>query len=53
MIFDKFANLKCKYGNRDFQYRGHYVDIVEKNIAEYIRIQIESDIVDDQMELKE
>ena len=31
MIFDKFANLKYKYGNRHFWCRGYYVDTVGKN----------------------
>lgn len=56
MIFDKFANLKYRYGNRHFWCRGYYVDTVgknEKKIAEYIRTQLQSDIVDDQMMLKE
>ena len=56
MIFDKFANLKYRYGNRHFWCRGYYVDTVgknEKKIAEYIRTQLQSDIVDDQMTLKE
>ena len=30
MIFDKFANLKYKYGNRHFWCRGYYVDTVGK-----------------------
>ena len=44
MIFDKFANLKYRYGNRCFWCRGYYVDSVEKNekkIAEYIRTQLQ------------
>lgn len=56
MIFDKFANLKYRYGNRHFWCRGYYVDTVgknEKKIAEYIRTQLQDDIVDDQMRLKE
>ncbi len=56
MIFDKFANLKYRYGNRHFWCRGYYVDTVgknEKKIAEYIRTQLQDDIVDDQMTLKE
>ena len=28
MIFEKFANLKYKYGNRHFWCRGYYVDTV-------------------------
>ena len=56
MIFDKFANLKYKYGNRHFWARGYYVDTVGKNknaIAEYIRNQIQEDRQSDQITLKE
>ena len=28
MIFDRFANLKYRYGNREFWCRGYYVDTV-------------------------
>ena len=41
MIFDRFANLKYKYGNRHFWCRGYYIDTVgrnEKAIREYVRI---------------
>ena len=31
MIFDRYANLKYKYGNRHFWARGHFVDTVGKN----------------------
>ena len=31
MIFDRYANLKCKYGNRHFWARGHFVDTVGRN----------------------
>lgn len=40
MIFDQHANLKYKYGNRKFWYRGYYVDTVGRNrkiIQEYIK----------------
>ena len=30
-IFDRYANLKYKYGNRHFWCRGYYVDAVGKN----------------------
>ena len=30
MIFERHANLKCKYGNRHFWCRGYYVDTVGK-----------------------
>ena len=31
MIFDRYANLKCKYGNRHFWARGHFGDTVGRN----------------------
>ena len=56
MIFDRHANLKYKYGNRHFWCRGYYVDTVGRNkkaIEEYIRTQLQEDIVSDQISLKE
>lgn len=56
MIFDRHANLKYKYGNRQFWCRGYYVDTVGRNkevIAKYIREQLQDDIVADQLCLKE
>ena len=56
MIFDKFANLKYKYGNRHFWCRGYFVTTVGKNqkkIEEYIRTQLQSDIAEDQISMKE
>ena len=56
MIFDRHANLKYKYGNRHFWARGYYVDTVGRNkkaIEEYIRNQLQEDIADDQISLKE
>lgn len=56
MIFDRHANLKYKYGNRHFWCRGYYVDTVGKNakkIEEYIRNQLQDDIANDQISLKE
>lgn len=56
MIFDRNANLKYKYGNRKFWCTGYYVDTVGRNkkaIAEYIRNQLQEDIAEDQMTLKE
>ena len=56
MIFDQHANLKYKYGNRDFWCRGYYVDTVgrnEKVIQEYIKRQLEEDQRIDQMSLIE
>ena len=56
MIFDRHANLKYKYGNRKFWYRGYYVDTVGKNakkIEEYIKNQLQDDVAYDQLTLKE
>ena len=56
MNFDRHANLKYKYGNRHFWCRGYYVDTVgknEKKIAEYIQNQLQEDIAEDQLSLKE
>ena len=50
------ANLKYKYGNRHFWCRGYYVDTVgkyETAIKEYIRNQLQEDIANDQISLKE
>ena len=55
MIFDKHANLKYKYGNRHFWCRG-YVDSVGKYegaIKEYIRTQLQEDMMMDTLEVKE
>ena len=56
MIFDRHANLKYKYGSRNFWCRGYYVDTGGRNkkvIAEYIRAQLEEDYTLDQMSIKE
>ena len=56
MIFEKYANMKYKYGNRHFWCRGYYVDTVGRNkkqIQEYIRNQLQEDVANDQMSLKE
>ena len=56
MIFEKYANLKYKYGNRNFWCRGYYVDTVGRNkkaIAEYIRNQLQQDYEEEQLSLKE
>ena len=46
MIFERYANLKYKYGNRHFWCRGYYVDTVGKNeiaIKKYIEQQYNED----------
>ena len=56
MIFERYANLKYKYGNRYFWCRGYYVSTVganKKAIQEYIRNQLQEDYSDDQMSIKE
>lgn len=56
MIFDRHANLKCKYGNRHFWCRGYYVDTVGRNkktIKEYVRNQLQEDIASDPICMKE
>ena len=56
MIFDRHANLKYKYGNRHFWARGYDVDTVGRNkkqVAEYIRNQLQADQMADQIGLKE
>ena len=56
MIFDRHANLKYKYGRRNFWARGYFVDTVgrnEKAIKEYIKNQLEEDYMTNQISLKE
>lgn len=56
IIFDRHANLKYKYGNRHFWCRGYYVDTVGKNskrIEEYVRNQLQEDIIGDNISQKE
>lgn len=56
MIFDRHANLKYRYGRRNFRARGYFVDTVGKNeklIREYIRNQLEEDYATDQISIEE
>ena len=56
MIFDRHANWKYKYGNRQFWCKGYYVDTIGSNkkvIAEYIRKKLQEDIAADQLTFKE
>lgn len=55
IIFDRYANLKYKYGNRQFWCKGYYVNTVGRNkkvIEEYIKNQIQEDLAYEQMNLK-
>ena len=56
MIFERHANMKCKYGRRVFWAKGYYVSTVGGNkaaIAKYIREQEAEDMVMDQLSFKE
>lgn len=56
MIFDQFANMKYRYGNRQFWCRGYYVDTVGRNkkaIEEYICNQLAEDKQYEQLTMKE
>ena len=56
MIFEKYANLKYKYGNRHFWCRGYYVSTVGRNkraVENYIKNQLQEDYSEDQLTLKE
>lgn len=55
-IFERHANLKYKYGNRQFWCKGYYVDTVGRNkeaIKKYIKNQLQEDMVVEQLTLKE
>ena len=56
MIYQKWGNMKFAYRNREFWCKGHYVDTVGRNeakIAEYVRNQLQKDIMSDQISMKE
>lgn len=56
MIFDQYANLKYKYGNRKFWAEGYYVSTVglnAKTVEKYICEQEKRDIVLDKLSVKE
>ena len=56
IIFDRHANLKYKYGSRHFWCRGYFVDTVgkiAKKIEQYIKNQLQEDMVADQISIKE
>ena len=56
MIFEKYANMKYKYGNRHFWCRGYYVDTVGRNkkvIEQYIKNQLQQDYEEEQSSIKE
>ena len=56
MIYEKWGNMKYKYRNREFWYRGYYVATVGKNTAkikEYIANQLQEDEVCGQLTLED
>lgn len=56
MIYEKCANMKYKYGNRHFWFRGYYVSTVGRNkkaIEQYIRNRLQQDNADDQISIQE
>lgn len=56
LIYQKWANMKFKYRNREFWCRGYYVDTVGKNTAkikEYIANQLKEDKEIEQMTITE
>ena len=56
LIYQKYANMKFKYRNREFWCRGYYVDTVRKNkkaIQEYIANQLKEDREMEQMTIFE
>jgi putative transposase len=56
IIFERHANLKYRYGNRNFWCKGYYVSTVGANkaaIQRYIKYQQEEDMMADKMTAKE
>ena len=56
LIFERHADMKYKYGQRQFWCRGYYVDTVGKNtkvIKEYIANQLKEDKLHDDLSSKE
>ena len=56
MIFENHANMKYKYGNRNFWARGYFVSTVGLNkntIKKYIREQESEDMISDKRNIKE
>lgn len=56
MIFERYANLKYKFGNRVFWSKGYYVSTVgldSKTVQKYIQDQEKEDQITDSLSLKE
>ena len=55
MIYERWANARFKYRNREFWCRGYYVDTVGKNtkkIKVYIQNQLKEDQIAEQLEME-
>ena len=55
LIYERWANARFKYRNREFWCRGYYVDTVGKNtkkIKEYIQNQLKEDQIAEQLQLE-
>ena len=56
MIYQRWANMRYQYRNREFWCRGYYVDTVgknTKNIKEYIANQLKEDQLSGQMTMED
>ena len=56
MIFERHANLKYKYGNRNFWAKGYFastVGLTDEVVREYIRNQEKEDMMQDNLSTKE
>ncbi|MBR0294488.1 MAG: IS200/IS605 family transposase, partial [Bacilli bacterium] len=56
MIFERHANLKYKYGNRNFWAKGFFVSTVgldTEKVKQYIRDQEKEDMMQDNLSSKE
>ena len=56
MIYQRWANMRYQYRNREFWCRGYYVDTVGKNtkkIKEYIANQLKEDQLSGQMTMED
>ncbi len=56
MIYQRWANMRYQYRNREFWCRGYYVDTIGKNtkkIKEYIANQLKEDQLSGQMTMED
>ena len=56
MLFERYTNLKYKYGNQNFWVKGYYISTVSLNtkiVEEYIKNQEKEDMISDSLSKKE